>query len=127
MPPTDERRPPLPRGDGQYRLELRPAGAGLLIARLGGDLDYMVTPRVRRGLIEPIDDALTVLVVDLTQVTLLSAAAMEMLLELDQLAAARGCEVRIVAVTRTVLRPLSLLGLDRSLRLRSSVPQAIQG
>ena len=52
-----------------------------------------------------------VLVLDLDGVMLPSAAAMETLLELDDLASSFGCEVRVVASTRAVLRPLTLLSL----------------
>ena len=107
-------------------VELRTARDGVLIATIAGDLDYVVTPRLRRRLAGSVDAAVSVLVLDLDGVTLLSAAAMETLLELDHLASSFGCEVRVVASTRAVLRPLTLLRLDRRLRLRASVAEAVR-
>ena len=129
--PADDHRPdgscPRPRPDGdQFGVELRAARVGVLVATIAGDLDYVVTPRLRRRLAGAVDAAVSVLVLDLDGVTLLSAAAMETLLELDDLAASFGCEVRVVASTRAVLRPLTLLSLDRRLRLRASVAEAVQ-
>lgn len=129
--PVDDHRPeesgsrPRPDGD-RVGVELRTVRDGVLIATIAGDLDYVVTPRLRRRLAGSVDAAVSVLVLDLDGVTLLSAAAMETLLELDHLASSFGCEVRVVASTRAVLRPLTLLRLDRRLRLRASVAEAVR-
>ncbi|SHF48795.1 anti-anti-sigma factor [Jatrophihabitans endophyticus] len=125
--------PPYPSLDPPRRFVLDPEiaegdvdGDGVRVARVGGELDYVVTPRLRGDLLDRVDGAAT-LVLDLSEVTLLSAAAMEMLLAVDVLGTARGCEVRIVAGTRAVRRPLTLTGLDERLRLFDSLDAARRG
>lgn len=121
MPPKDHSLDP------PYRLETERTADGPVVARVGGDLDYVGTPHLRRRLLDQVDAKIGLLIIDLTEVTLLSAAAMEMLLAVDVLAAARDCEVRIVAVGRVLLRPLSLTGLDERLRLYASLDRALRG
>lgn len=113
--PTD---PPCPGFEAPlYRLEVRPARGGRArIARIAGDLDYSVTPALRRRLLDRLAGA-EVFVVDLTAVSLLSAAAMEMLVDLHELCAGHQVRLGIVAATRAVLRPLGLTGLDQRLPL----------
>ncbi|GAB2465296.1 STAS domain-containing protein [Jatrophihabitans fulvus] len=101
----------------EYALTVTSARRGAVVADVSGELDYGWVPALRRKLFDLVDDDVEVLVVDLCDVRLLSAAAMEMLLALDVLAAAAGCEVRIVASTRPVRRPLTLTGLVDRLRL----------
>jgi anti-anti-sigma factor len=109
--------------DAVGSVEIRPLGPGIVLAQVSGDLDYLVTPGVRRQLFEQLGRC-ACLVVDLTGVTLLSGAALDMLVDVDTLAAPSGTEIRIVAATRPVCRPLRITGLDRSLRVHSSVSSA---
>jgi anti-anti-sigma factor len=111
--------------DGVGLVEIRPLAPGIVLAQVSGDLDYLVTPGVRRQLFEQLGRC-DCLVVDLTGVTLLSGAALDMLVDVDTLAAPSGTEIRIVAATRPVCRPLRITGLDRSLRVHSSVSSAIR-
>jgi anti-anti-sigma factor len=114
----------VPRG-AAGRVEIRPLAPGVVLAQVSGDLDYLVTPSVRRHLFEQLGRC-DCLVVDLSAVTLLSGAALDMLVDVDALASPSGTEIRIVAATRPVCRPLRLTGLDRSLRVHSSVASAIR-
>lgn len=106
-------------------LVVSPARPGVLVADVSGELDYGWVPALRRKLFDLVDDSVELLVLDLCEVRLLSGAAMEMLLALDVLAAAAGCEVRIVAATRPVRRPLTLTGLSDRLRLYDSRDAAL--
>lgn len=121
MPPPDHSTDP------PYRLDTEPVADGVVVARVAGDLDYLGTPMLRRRLLDQVEAQLSVLVLDLAEVTLLSAAAMEMLLAVDVLATAHGCEVRVVANTRAVRRPLTLTGLVERLRVFESVAAAAAG
>ncbi|HET6878458.1 MAG TPA: STAS domain-containing protein [Jatrophihabitans sp.] len=108
-----------------YRLDVVPVrGSSARVARIAGDLDYSVTPALRRRLLDELA-GVEVFVVDLTAVSLLSAAAMEMLIDLHTLCAGHHVQLRIVAATRAVLRPLGLTGLDRRLPLYPSRDAAL--
>lgn len=121
-PPEDRAEPPAPEG---YRLEFRVPTPGTLVAQLAGELDYVGAPSLRRVLAEHLDRC-AILVVDLTAVRLLSAAGIEMLVDVDELGRSYGAEVRVVADSRAVLRPIRLTGVDAQLRLYPSVAQALQ-
>lgn len=120
MPP-----PPPPPTEPAYGLVVESACADTVVAAVSGELDYGWVPSLRRKLFDLVDANLRVLVVDLCEVRLLSAAAMEMLLALDVLAAAAGCQVRIAAAGRPVRRPLTLTGLADRLRLYESRAAAL--
>ena len=109
-----------------YRFDTTVPGDGVIVARISGDLDYLCAPQLRRRLLDQVDASCRLLVVDLTGVTMLSAAAMEMLLAVDVLAAARSCELRLVASNRAVLRPLSLTGLDERLAVHGTLADALR-
>lgn len=118
--------PPRP-GSGAplYRLDVRAVRGGRArIARIAGDLDYSITPVLRRRLLDELVGA-QVFVLDLTAVSLLSAAAMEMLVDLHELCAGHGVRLGIVAATRAVLHPLGLTGLDQRLPLHPSEEDAL--
>lgn len=122
-PPADDVPPALP-GVPPFGVEVRPHDTGALVARVRGDLDYLVAPALRRHLLERLEATVPLLVVDLTAVTLLSAAAIQVLLTVHDMAPAHGAEVRVVADNRAVLRPLQLTGVDAQLRLHASVDEA---
>lgn len=98
---------------------------GVVVGHVTGELDYVVTPALRRRLFELVDDDVHDLVVDLTGVTLLSAAGLEMLLALDVLSGARGCTLHVVAATRATRRSLELTGLLEQLRVHPSLTDAL--
>lgn len=90
-----------------------PALLDFVVVTLGGDLDLLTCPAAGRGLREGLErDGCQVLVVDLSRVTFLGAAALTILLELRSLAVARQVELRLVASTKQVLRPLEVTGLS---------------
>ncbi len=122
---TPERLPRAPENDASAAVSIEQRDADVVIARLRGEIDYLAAPAVRRQLTELVDQALRAIVVDLSEVELLSAAAMEMLLALDVLAGVGDTEVRIVAADRRVRRPLSLTGLDERLRLYATLEEAL--
>lgn len=109
-----------------YRLEVVSARNGeARIARIAGDLDYSVTPALRRRLLDGLA-GIEIFVLDLTGVSLLSAAAMEMLVDLHDLCDGHRVRLGIVAATRAVLRPLALTGLDQRLPLHPSQEAALK-
>ena len=106
-------------------VRLRPHTDGVVVADVAGELDFAVTPAVRRRLIEASGPHTAVLIVTLDGVELLSAAAISMLVEVARLAYQRGTEVRFVATSRIVLRPLAITGDDARLALFPSQVAAL--
>jgi anti-sigma B factor antagonist len=111
-------------GVAPFAVDVQPHAPGVLVARVQGDLDYLVAPTLRRRLLERLGASVPVLVVDLSLVTLLSAAAIQVLLTLHEMAPEHGVEVRLVAANRAVLRPLQLTGVDAHLPLHATIDDA---
>ncbi len=98
---------------------------GVVHARVCGDVDYIVTPSLRRDLIAYLTGDVYALVVDLTEVTMLSVSAMETLLIVEEMAHEFGVAMYLVADSRAVLRPLILTGLHRRLRIHPSLDEVM--
>ena len=111
---------------GPSRVTVDPAADGVLVAHLAGDIDFTVAPPLRRSVLEHVDERVVLLVADLLEVTLLSAAGIDALLDLHEISAAQEVAMRVVARTRAVLRPLHLTGAHRRLALYASVDDALQ-
>lgn len=120
MPPKDRSLP-----DPDYRLQQLVPAEGVVLARVHGPVDYVTAPLLRHDLFEIVDSTARLLIVDLTAVTLLSAAAMEMLLAVDIHAGAQGTELRLIATNRSVLRPLAMAGLDERIRIFDTLELAL--
>ena len=104
---------------------LWPASGGVTVADVAGELDFAVTPAVRRRLVEATGPRFDLLIVQLDEVTLLSAAGIAMLVDVVRLAAERRTEVRFVSTARAVLRPLAVTGDDAQLPLFPSRAAAL--
>ena len=96
------------------------------MAHLAGDIDFTVAPPLRRSVLEHVDERVVLLVADLLEVSLLSAAGIDALLDLHEISAAQEVAMRVVARTRAVLRPLHLTGAHRRLALYATVDDALQ-
>lgn len=134
-------------GGGELADELTVAvtypAATLALVRAGGEIDRLTAPRWARALagacaaISFLAEEASAdsrpragdgrhgagpaptprLVCDLSGVTFLSAAGLAVLVELSDLAARGGVELRLVVATRRVRRVLELTGLDREFRI----------
>ena len=98
---------------------------GVVTADVTGDLDGLVSDGVRRRLVDAAGPHVEALVVNLNSVTLLSAAAIAMLVDVVRMAGERGSQVRFVAACRAVLRPLAITGDDVHLPLYTSHAAAL--
>ncbi|WP_116201251.1 STAS domain-containing protein [Amycolatopsis circi] len=94
------------------------------VVTLEGELEVADVPRLRRIMSGELGLRPVTLLVDLTEVPFCSARVLEFLAE--QAKAARDAGVRFAAVAhqRAVLRPLALLGLDRTLPVVRSLDDA---
>lgn len=99
---------------------------GVLHIRVAGELDIHTAPRFRGRVLEPLENAET-LIIDLMTVEFLSAAGVAALLDIRAATARAGMPWRVVATTRAVLRPLEVTGVRASLPLVESVDLAMRG
>jgi anti-sigma B factor antagonist len=103
----------------QYR------GGDAAVVEVSGCVDMITAPQLASQLDMAVDGRPSILVADLTGVTLLSSAAIETLVEVQRLSATIGTSVRVVARERHTVRPIQVLGLDRTLPLYPTVGDAL--
>lgn len=105
-----------------------------IVVSLAGELDLATAPRLREvllailsdGTIEPPHLPPNVLVVDLSELEMLSAAGLTVLYEVHQIGAQAGIRLRIVTGTRPSLsrRILHMSGLESVFDVYPSLPAA---
>lgn len=104
---------------------LRPGAAGTVVMSVQGEVDALTAPRLAVTLTEQLADA-TLLVVDLSQVNFFGAAGLGVLARAAARAAESAVTLRLVTGTR-VRRVLSLVGLDETLTVCTTVAAALAG
>jgi anti-sigma B factor antagonist len=98
---------------------------GVVVLRIGGELDLLTVPDLRHRLDEATATTGPV-VVDLSDVRFLSSAGLHLLISVHAELAASDRPLRLVTGgTRAVIRPLQITGLDRFLRLYPDLPSAM--
>ncbi len=117
------------RSTGGLNIVVESVGPRAVVLHLAGELDMVTAP----GFAEHVQQHVTggdtdrpSLVLDLSGVTFLGSAGLAVLAEARNLAVARAVEVRVVAVSRTVLRPMEVTGLDKVLTVVPDVATAIE-
>jgi anti-sigma B factor antagonist len=95
------------------------------VVEVSGCVDMITAPQLASQLDLAVDDGPSILVADLTSVTLLSSAAIEALVEVQRLSASIGTSVRVVGREPHTVRPIQVLGLDRALPLYPTVSDAL--
>ncbi|MGW3966115.1 STAS domain-containing protein [Amycolatopsis sp. NPDC005003] len=100
------------------------ATAEVTTVAIRGEIDLPVLGRLRSLLGEEIDLAPRALVLDLSQVSFCGAGGITELLVAASEAHVSGVPFAIVAQGRAVLRPIRVLGLERSLPVHGSVAAA---
>ena len=100
---------------------------GILVVVVSGEIDQDTAPTLRTAVIAAIDQTRgEPCVLDLTEVTFLSSAGLNALVEATARAEARREPLRIVVdATRPVIRPIQVTGLDGVLRLYHTVDEAL--
>ena len=116
-----------PAGEKLVNIGLRRVNEALVVS-VTGELDMLTTPRLRAAVAEALDEAggSTLVVVDLTEVTLLGSPRLAALVDAVSKARQRCGPLRIVVDnTRPVVRPIELTGLDDVLALYDTVDEAL--
>lgn len=85
------------------------------VVEVSGCVDMITAPQLASQLDLAAVDRPAILIAELTNVTLLSSAAIQALVEVQRLAASIGISVRVVGDKIHTARPIQLLGLERTL------------
>jgi anti-sigma B factor antagonist len=96
-----------------------------LVLQVSGELDLFTVPRFRSALDHYLDVAGDPVVLDLTAVTFLGAAGLQVFLSTEMALAGQGRRLRVVGSSPVVLRPIRATGLDRVLEVADTVAAAL--
>lgn len=96
------------------------------VVGFAGEIDMATSQQARAAVQHGLDSGPAVLVVDLTAVSFLSSTGLAVLVHAQQAAGDR-ISVRVVAADRVVRRPIELTGLDKTLAVFASLPEALAG
>lgn len=99
---------------------------GSLVVRAVGELDIHTSPRLRERVLEVLDPADT-LIVDLLRIEFLSTSGIAALLDIGETTRRLGVRWKLVAGTRSVLRPLEVSGVGTLLPVGTSMGSAKSG
>lgn len=106
------------------RVEVTVDSAGeAVVVRVAGDVDSETADSVERALRDQLADA-KALIVDLLGVEFLASAGLNALVLVHRQAVTDDVPFAVVAAQRSVLRPITVLGLDQALAVRPSVAAA---
>lgn len=92
------------------RTEITEFGPGSVSLHLGGDIDAANVARLRVLLGHLLTRELDLLVLDVSQVSFLSARGLAVLLDVREAAVRAGVDLRLVSGNRAVSRPLEAIG-----------------
>jgi anti-sigma B factor antagonist len=122
---SDRRQSPAV-GDPPLAVSSRRVRNGVVVS-LAGDLDMLTAPQLVPAVEGCLDDgSCELLVVDLRPVEFLGSAGLGALLDVQELAGARGLPLRVVAgENRHVLRPFEITGLTQVVHLHHDVDEAL--
>jgi len=105
----------------------RPIPPDTLVLAVRGEVDLSTIARLRAALRAHLDAAARRMIVDLTGVDFLCAGGLSVLVAIQEMATASGCDLRLVASTRVVQRPLTVTGLDDVFDIRPDLAGALRG
>lgn len=100
---------------------------GITVLHVSGDIDMLTAPMLVEHVRTQLSGGqpLRSLVIDLTDVTFLGSAGIAVLAETHHMATGAAVAVRVVAPSRTVLRPLQVTGVDQLLTIVDDVDTAM--
>ncbi|SDD08601.1 STAS domain-containing protein [Actinokineospora iranica] len=126
LPAASTPRAPAPPAQ-QTNVRVERVSRWATVATLRGEIDLRTVPdagdTLRAALRTP---DLLALVLDLSEVDFLAAAGIGLLLDLRDGAEARAVDLRVVAASRPVLRPLEVTGLREAFQLHADRADALR-
>ncbi|NMH99501.1 STAS domain-containing protein [Pseudonocardia acidicola] len=98
-----------------------------VVVVVGGEIDLVTGARLGDTLTAELTAGPKVLVVDLEQVRFFTSVGLTALALAQRMAQERGVDLRVVATTRTTLRPLQITGMVDDLAIYPSRTDALSG
>jgi anti-sigma B factor antagonist len=98
---------------------------GTAVLRVGGEVDMLSSPRLRKTVAAALEPGLRHLVIELDGVDFLGTSGLAALVEARSSAQECGCRLTLACSTRTVLRPLQIAGLLELFAVTGSVDEAL--
>ncbi|MGW4487679.1 STAS domain-containing protein [Amycolatopsis sp. NPDC004368] len=96
-----------------------------VVVTVAGEIDLVTAPELDEIVTGVVDEHPEVLVVDLSEVTFLSSAGLQVLAAAHQRLGERG--LRVVSTSHITTRPLTSTGLDTWIGLFTTVDEALAG
>jgi anti-sigma B factor antagonist len=97
---------------------------GVVVVAVAGEVDMATAPMAENFVLRRLDDQVHSLVLDLSGVTFLGSTGINLLITLHAACEAVGAELRLVANTKVVLRPLELTDLLDRFTIVTAVTEA---
>ena len=107
------------------QLDVATPSEGIEVVTVGGELDMLTAPELRRDVLARIP-AVTLVVLDLDGVRFLGTSGLAALIEIREQAHRSGVELRIACTELRVLRPLGIAGLHHLFDIHDDVETALQ-
>ncbi|OLT14631.1 hypothetical protein BJF78_18120 [Pseudonocardia sp. CNS-139] len=98
-----------------------------VVLTVRGEIDTLTAPAFTAAVTELADTPEPTLVVDLTGVRFLASSGLAVLINAAHRVETRGSRLRLVAVTRAVLRPLEITGTEQLFDLHADLASALAG
>ena len=102
---------PAADGDDQIALVTRTPAPGQVVIQVGGEVDMLTSPQLRRVVLDRLGEDPELVVLALDGVTFLGTSGLAVLIEVREAAHTAGVELRLACTQRRVLRPLAIAGL----------------
>jgi anti-sigma B factor antagonist len=100
-------------------------GGDAHVVTVSGDLDVVTAPGLRAEIERASSEGAGEIVVDLLRVPFVDSVALAVLVEASKRTTARGGVFRVVCDDRRIARIIEISGLDRVLRLHSTLREAL--
>jgi anti-sigma B factor antagonist len=97
------------------------------VVSVGGEVDLETASQLSDAALDVVREGCPHLVVDLTDVTFMDSTGLKVLLAIHHRAQLAGGSLALAGASRTVLRVLTLTGLDQTFPLHDTVEDALAG
>lgn len=104
---------------------IEPCGSGVVAVTASGEIDLAVAPQLRAALDAALADLPGALLIDLSAVEFVDSAVLGELARAAEHADTLGTRLAVIADHHAVTRPITLVGLDRRIPLRSTRAEAL--
>lgn len=116
--------PPTNEDDDLISVDVTRPTPRLAVVTVGGEVDMSTVPMLRARARAQLDDS-HIIVLDLRTVRFFGSAGMAVLLEMREETIGRDIELRLVANTRIVTRPLAVSGIEHAFQFHTTLADAV--